>query len=506
LQEVGSAPRRPTCRDPDPDARWNGKSDGWFGYWLHGVVRLGEVGGPDTLCFVERLELTAANADVRVAGLELVERMVADHDLADQQAGRDPRPRRDVIADRAYTSETNAAEDWVWPLFDLGFDSVHALTEYQLGQWRRKTTSGAIIVDGQPASPRIPAHLRNIEFPPVGATRAEIDAYQQLIDQRRPWMLYALGGRHDDGSWDWGCRAMNVLGQVRCDLKPDSMNKPATAKRPTADPALHRPRRLRKDLHAICMQQTSRTQASELPFWQNELHGSVEWFDSWNRRNRVEGLFGNIKNDAAQNITRGRIRVMGLAKVSLMCLFVAMAANLRLADTFAAQQKQKAAEELAAANRGDQAEAQAPVPHPAAPGNARPHRRPPSRPRSPRRRRGRPSAAPGDCRAAAARRRRPATTTGRLTARPARAGHHHTPPAAPKAPACPENGQPGPWHARSRLPETRIKDYQAVSGNSLDDHTGRETPKASPGPGNRGGEAYWTSRGDHRSATAATIG
>lgn len=83
-----------------------------------------------------------------------------------------------------------------------------------------------------------------------------------------------------------------------------------------------------------CGQQKSRVQAVELPFWQPLQHGSAEWYESFNRRNHVEGLFGNVKNDASQNLTRGRIRVMGLAKVSLMALFIAMAANLRLTDTF----------------------------------------------------------------------------------------------------------------------------------------------------------------------------
>jgi hypothetical protein len=83
---------------------------------------------------------------------------------------------------------------------------------------------------------------------------------------------------------------------------------------------------------------------TELPFWQPTPHGSADWWDSFNRRNRVEGVFGNVENDAAQNVTRGRFRVMGLAKVALMSLFIAMAANLRLPQTFAARQEKVAAD------------------------------------------------------------------------------------------------------------------------------------------------------------------
>lgn len=320
---------------PDPDARRNGKGDGWYGYWLHGVVRIPEVGAPSVPCLVERISLPAANADVRVAALDLLERMTADHELLDAAAGREDRPRRDILADRAYTSETHQAADWIWPLFNLGFDSVHALTEHQLGH-TATLANGALVIDGQPASPRMPAHLRTLTPPKVGAPRKDIEDYQAEIAKRRLYMLHAVGGRSDDGHWDFGCRAMALLGQLHCDLKPASMNLPLH--KPTTSPPVFAPRHTL----TICGQQKSRVQATELPFWQPLQHGSTEWCDSWNRRNHVEGLFGNVKNDASQNLTRGRIRVMGLATVSLMALFIAMAANLRLTDTFELRQRREA--------------------------------------------------------------------------------------------------------------------------------------------------------------------
>ena len=323
-----SNPRRPEMIS-DPDARWNGKGDGWFGYWLHGIVRVGEVGGPRVPCLVERLSVTAANADVRVAALDQLERMVADHERADTAADRPHRPRRTILADAAYTSEVNAAPDFLWPVFALGFDTTHRLTKYQLGLARHPLSNGAIVIDGQPHSPRTPEHLRHITPPPIGATRDDIEGYQRMIAQREPFALHPVGGRRDDGCWDFGCRAMSLLGQLRCSHKPASMAKPPTAKRLTTDPAVFAPRQLPK----ICGQQKSRVHMTELPYWQPLPYGSREWYDSWNRRNRIEGIFGNVKSDASQNLTRGCIRVMGLAKVSLMAMFVVMAANLRLAQT-----------------------------------------------------------------------------------------------------------------------------------------------------------------------------
>ncbi|MFI2753319.1 hypothetical protein ACGIF2_07785 [Cellulomonas sp. P22] len=345
-----ATPRRPWLH-PDPDAAWNGKpswgqhghTTGWFGYWLHGLVRVGEVGGADAPCLVERIELTPANADSRVAGVEVLTRMVADHEAADADAAVPDRPRRDVLADRAYTAETRRADDWIWPLWAMGFTSVHELTVHQLGH-RRSTSTGAIIIDGQPHSPRLPAHLRSLTPPPVGSPRVVLDTYQKDIARRRLYALHAVGGRNPDGSWDFGCRAMALLGQLRCDLKPRSMALPHT--RTTTDPGVYQPANPAR-LPKVCGQEKARVAREELPFWQPDLYGSAAWYTSYSRRNRIEGIFGNLKNDATQDISRGNIRVMGLAKTSLMTLMTVIATNLRLLDRW--QARQAAAEAIAAA-------------------------------------------------------------------------------------------------------------------------------------------------------------
>ena len=342
------APKRPWLH-PDPDAAWNGKkawsqagrTNGWFGYWLHGLVRVPETGADaaDVPCLVERIDITPANADARVAGIGILTRMVADHEATDAAADRPDRPRRDVLADRAYTCESRRADDWIWPLWEHGFTSVHELTEHQLGPAGRATPrprSGALVIDGQPFSPRLPQHLRSIDPPKLGATRADIAAYQALIAQRRIYALHAVGGRNPDGSWDFGCRAMALLKQLRCDLKPASLDLPLS--KPTTSPAVFTPPR---KLPKVCGQEKARILRDELPYWQPDLYGSADWYASYNRRNRVEGVFGNLKNDATQDITRGSVRVMGLAKTAFLTMVAVMAVNLRLLERWRDRQARK---------------------------------------------------------------------------------------------------------------------------------------------------------------------
>jgi hypothetical protein len=48
--------------------------------------------------------------------------------------------------------------------------------------------------------------------------------------------------------------------------------------------------------NSVCSKRYTTFQATDLPLSQRELYGSDEWFKSSARRNRIEGLFGNLKN------------------------------------------------------------------------------------------------------------------------------------------------------------------------------------------------------------------
>jgi hypothetical protein len=128
---------------------------------------------------------------------------------------------------------------------------------------------------------------------------------------------------------------MALLGQLRCDLKPRSLALPVT--KATTSPAVFTPANGR--LPKVCGQEKARITRQELPYWQPDLYGSASWYRSYNRRNRIEGIFGNLKNDATQNITRGHTRVMGLAKTALMSMVAVMAVMLRLLDAWTARQE-----------------------------------------------------------------------------------------------------------------------------------------------------------------------
>jgi len=62
---------------------------------------------------------------------------------------------------------------------------------------------------------------------------------------------------------------------------------------------------------------------------QRERWGTPAWVISYNRRSRVEGGFGLLKNDATGNVKRGWTRQVGIIKTTLLLAVAVTASNLR---------------------------------------------------------------------------------------------------------------------------------------------------------------------------------
>lgn len=305
--------------------RFGAKS--WYGYWLHAFVRIpemkvgknGTVTMTDTPSFIERIDVTSAGTDMAVDAAKLLARMVAQKTNSSNgfAAG-------DIVMDRAYSL---GYERFLEPARAFGFLPHFAMRADQLGV--HGDVRGMLIVDGQPFSPRMPAALRNITPPKVpGSPKADIDAWQAEVAKRAPYAI-KLRGSTTSGVFDLSCPAARDFGAMRCGNKPESLLLPATI-------PLAPPRNVGKPLPDICAKQRIRVNAEDLPLWQPHLHGSSQWWASMGRRSRVEGAFGNLKNDATQSLCRGRIRVRGLAKTALMAAFLCVASNMRTAKRFEA--------------------------------------------------------------------------------------------------------------------------------------------------------------------------
>ena len=308
----------------DPDARWRGKGvDAWkrpvFGYDLTISVTIPDPSGRPT-------PLAATSLRFRPAGTQTIPMALAvAYDTARDRGGLG-----DVLADREYTQKLDGA-DFVLPLRALGGEPVFQLKSTQQGG--NGTQRGAVIVDGQPYSPSLPVALREVKMPAVNASIEVLAEYPRKIGLREKYRLIPHGARRADGSQVYQCPAS--AGKLRCPLVASSQLLPLGTM-----PVF--PQSLNPMPGTVCTRKFTTFAASELPLSQREQYGSFDWYVSMNRRNRVEGFFGNLKDKARENLTRGTIRVMGLVKTGLLVAMAVASLNLRLGEKWEATQREQA--------------------------------------------------------------------------------------------------------------------------------------------------------------------
>ena len=79
------------------------------------------------------------------------------------------------------------------------------------------------------------------------------------------------------------------------------------------------------------------------------IHGSPEWYDRWNPRNRVEGSYGVLKNLAVVNYGRNYHHFVGLARETLVTVFAIVAYNDHMLRSWTAKQRLVVTDDVGAA-------------------------------------------------------------------------------------------------------------------------------------------------------------
>jgi hypothetical protein len=298
----------------DPDAKYRGKSEySWkrpvFGYDLTGAVSIPDLDGDDVPLAMLSMRFRPATTTPTKMALSAAASVAKGN-------GR----LGDVLVDREYTLSVDG-KDFLLPIRAMGGEPVFDLTEAQRGA--RGTVRGAIVVDGHPFSPSLPKDLYNLVVPPVGATSEERRAYQEKVALRAKYALKVVGSPKSDGRQIYMCPA--AAGQVKCSL----MVPLRPVKRGTL-PIFNTPSSVQPG--SVCASAHTTFSALDLPLAQRDLYGSYQWFKSYNRRNRVEGFFGNLKNEATENLRPGSIRVRGGLETGFLTMLFVVATNFRLAE------------------------------------------------------------------------------------------------------------------------------------------------------------------------------
>ncbi len=307
----------------DPEASWGHRKNNllrsqdelFYGCYLSAAIMMPDENGPAVPEFARRATISSCRHDPVRAFTPVLTAMPATGI-----------PVGDVLADSGYAYRDPGA--WAIPLRAAGAALVQDLHPHDRGP--KGTHHGAIISNGNLYCPTTPRTL--LELGPLSrdATPDQAAAHDTQTAELARYKLGRITADDPDGYHRVQCPA--AMGKIRCPLRPSSM---------TLDRG--RPEILTPPEHppACCTRQTLTVPPDVLAKTaQKHDYPSKAHRRSYARRTGAERGFATAKDPAANDISRGWCRLMGLAPLLLFTTALLIVRNQRILHAWNTRQQE----------------------------------------------------------------------------------------------------------------------------------------------------------------------
>jgi hypothetical protein len=313
LESFSRPPPHGTSDCADPEASWGHRKNNllrsedelFYGYYLSAGVMMPEENGPAIPELARRATVSSCRHDPVRAFAPVLTAMPAQGI-----------PLGDILDDSGYAHRDAAA--WATPLRTAGAQLVQDLHPHDRGP--KGTHDGAIISNGNLYCPQTPRPLPELGPLARTATKEQATDHDRKTSELARYKLGRLTADDQDGYHRVQCPA--AMNKIRCPLRPASM---------TLD--RDRPEILQPPGHpqACCAQQTITVPPDVLAKTAQEHdYPSAAWRRSYARRTGAERGFATAKDPAANDISRGWCRLMGLAPLLLFTTVLLIIRNQRI--------------------------------------------------------------------------------------------------------------------------------------------------------------------------------
>jgi hypothetical protein len=307
----------------DPEASWGHRKNNllrsedelFFGYYFSAGIMMPEETGAAVPELARRATVSSCRHDPVRALTPVLTRM--------PEQGI---PLGDLLADSGYAHRDPGA--WALPLRQAGAQLIQDLHPHDRGP--KGTHHGAIIANGNLYCPKTPRSLLELGPLPRSTTPEEAGAHDGKTAELARYKLGRITADDSDGYHRVQCPA--AMGKIRCPLRPPSM---------TLD--RDRPEILQPPEHpqACCTRQTITVPPDVLAKTAQKYdYPSRAHRRSYARRTGAERGFATAKDPAANDISRGWCRLMGLAPLMLSVTTLLVVRNQRILHAWNARQEE----------------------------------------------------------------------------------------------------------------------------------------------------------------------